>query len=119
MSQVNEYTFTEYQDKTDQTAVYPEVGTGTIIAVNYVALGVANEGGEVAGKIKKAWRDDDSKITDKKREELIGEMGDVLWYLAQLANELGVSLGEVAEKNIVKLLDRRERGVIGGSGDNR
>ena len=119
MSQVNEYTFTEYQEATSKTAVYPEVGTGSIIAVNYVALGASNEAGEVAGKVKKAWRDDDCQITEKKKEELIGEIGDVLWYLSQLADELGVSLGAIAEKNIDKLLDRRARGVIQGSGDNR
>lgn len=119
MSQVNEFTFTEYQEATEQTAVYPEVGTGSIIAVNYVAVGCGNEGGEILGKVKKAWRDDGMVITEKKKEELVGEMGDVLWYLSQLSNELGVSLGAIAERNIDKLLDRKARGVLGGSGDNR
>lgn len=111
--------FDDYQDLTATTAVYPEVGTGSIIAVNYAGLGASNEAGEIAGKIKKAWRDDNSTITEKKKTELLGEIGDVLWYLSQLATELGYSLGDIASMNIHKLLDRKERGVISGSGDNR
>lgn len=116
---MSDYTFSDYQSDTKLTAVYPHVGTGDIIAVNYCGLGASNEAGEIAGKVKKAWRDDNSTITEKKREELIGEMGDVLWYLSQLANELDVSLGEIAQGNMDKLLDRKARGVIAGSGDNR
>jgi NTP pyrophosphatase (non-canonical NTP hydrolase) len=111
--------FDDYQELTKTTAKYPEVGTGSIIAVNYTALGASNEAGELAGKVKKAWRDDDSTITEAKKKELIAEAGDVLWYLSQLANEIGYSLSDIASMNIHKLLDRRKRGVIGGSGDNR
>lgn len=118
MSQVNEFTFTEYQEATGNTAVYPEVGTGSIIAVNYCALGLS-EAGEVQGKVKKAWRDDNAVITPERKEAILSEVGDVLWYLSQLANELGVSLGSIAEENIAKLASRKERGVISGSGDNR
>lgn len=111
--------FDDYQELTKATAVYPEVGTGSIVAVNYTGLGASNEAGEIAGKIKKAWRDDNSIVTEKKKVELIAEIGDVLWYLSQLANELDVSLNYIASANLHKLLDRKERGVIGGSGDNR
>lgn len=111
--------FSEYQTLTGLTAVYPEKGRGTIIAVNYCGLGASNEAGEIAGKIKKAWRDDNCSITEQKKEELVGEIGDVLWYLSQLASELGLELSDIARANIAKLLDRKERGVIGGSGDNR
>lgn len=110
--------FDDYQELTRSTAVYPEVGTGSLVAVNYCALGLS-EAGEVQGKVKKIWRDDNGVITQEKKTAILGEMGDVLWYLSQLANELDSSLNDVASANVHKLLDRKERGVIGGSGDNR
>ena len=111
--------FEEYQLKTSETAIYPDAGEGTIVAVNYAALGLGNEAGEVQGKVKKAWRDDDMKITEARRDAILDECGDVLWYLARVADELGVSLAEVADRNLVKLFGRLERGTLKGSGDNR
>jgi NTP pyrophosphatase (non-canonical NTP hydrolase) len=111
--------FEQYQLETSKTAIYPESGEGTLIAVNYAAIGLSNEAGEVLGKIKKAWRDDDMKITDERREAILDEAGDVLWYLARVADELGVSLQQVADRNLEKLFGRLERGTLGGSGDNR
>lgn len=111
-------TFDEYQDETKTTAIYPEVGTGSLVAVNYCSLGLG-EAGEVQGKVKKIWRDDNGVITDEKREAILAEAGDVLWYLSQLTAELNSSLAEIARANIVKLRDRRERNVVQGSGDNR
>jgi NTP pyrophosphatase (non-canonical NTP hydrolase) len=110
--------FDEYQDLTSKTAIYPEVGTGSLIALNYCALGLS-EAGEVQGKVKKIWRDDDGVITDEKRAAILGELGDVLWYVSQAASELNSSLSDIAQANIDKLFDRRARGVVGGSGDNR
>lgn len=108
-------TFNEYQKATSQTAKYPQE-----FALIYLSLGIASEAGEVAGKMKKWIRDGDSKMT---REEWVkamsSEIGDVLWYAARLADELDLSLSEIAEENMSKLLDRKARGVIGGSGDNR
>jgi NTP pyrophosphatase (non-canonical NTP hydrolase) len=92
--------------KTDHSIVYP-------------TLGLANEAGEVAGKIKKIFRDRQGQITDADREALKSELGDVLWYLAQICTELGLSLEEVAEANLIKLFSRLERGAIKGDGDNR
>ncbi len=109
--------FNSYQGKTAKTAIYPN--DTQMLAVTYTALGLANEAGEVAGKIKKAMRDDNMEITNEKREQLVGELGDVLWYLARLADELNVDLDLVAEYNLDKLFSRAERGVIGGDGDNR
>ena len=107
--------FNDYQQATSQTAKYPPSQ-----ALEYLSLGIASEAGEVAGKMKKWIRDGDSKMT---REEWVqamsSEIGDVLWYVARLADELGLSLSEIAEENMAKLLDRNARGVIGGSGDNR
>ena len=80
---------------------------------------LVNEAGEVAGKIKKVFRDKGGEISDETRESLKAELGDVFWYIAQVATELGLSLDEIAEYNIAKLYDRLERGKIRGDGDNR
>src|SRR5215211_6619482 len=85
----------------------------------YPTLGLANEAGEVAGKIKKVFRDKGGQISEETREALKAELGDVLWYLAQVATELNLTLDEIAEYNISKLYDRLERGKIRGDGDNR
>lgn len=113
--------FKEYQEATKQTAKYPPSQ-----ALEYLSLGIASEAGEVAGKMKK-WIRDDSKLWEIEREEakekwvqaMSSEIGDVLWYAARLADELGLDLSQIAQENMDKLLDRKARGVIGGSGDNR
>ncbi len=107
--------FTDYQTKSRKTAKYPVIGH----AVIYPTLGLANEAGEVAGKIKKVFRDKGGVIGETEREALMSELGDVLWYLAQTCTELELSLDEVAEHNIEKLYSRLERGKIGGEGDAR
>ncbi len=107
--------FNDYQTKSRKTAKYPPIGHPVI----YPTLGLTNEAGEVAGKIKKIFRDKDGVIGEAEREALKGELGDVLWYLAQVCTELDLSLDEVAEYNIEKLYSRLERGKIGGDGDNR
>jgi NTP pyrophosphatase (non-canonical NTP hydrolase) len=107
--------FTEYQQKAKATAKYPVIGHGVI----YPTLGLTNEAGEVAGKIKKVFRDKDGVISDETRDALKAELGDVLWYLSQVATELNLSLDDIAEYNIAKLLDRQARGKIQGDGDNR
>ncbi len=107
--------FTDYQRKSRATAKYPIIGHGVI----YPTLGLTNEAGEVAGKIKKVFRDKDGEINVETREALKGELGDVLWYISQICTELDISLDEVAEVNIAKLLDRQARGVIQGDGDKR
>jgi NTP pyrophosphatase (non-canonical NTP hydrolase) len=87
--------------------------------VIYPALGLTNEAGEVAGKIKKIFRDKGGVIGDAERDALKAELGDVLWYVAQVATELGLSLDEVAQHNLDKLLSRQARGTIQGDGDTR
>lgn len=112
--------FGEYQRGTARTAIYPGAGDACSYAgLSYVGLGLAGEGGEVAGKIKKVARDDDGIISDTARAKIADELGDVLWYAAQLATQLGVDLGSIAEANLAKLADRAERGVLQGSGDQR
>ena len=108
-------TFNNYQKATAQTAKYPADQ-----ALEYLSLGIASEAGEVAGKMKKWIRDGDSKMTREQwLKAMSSEIGDVLWYTARLADELGLSLSQIAEDNMDKLLDRKKRGVIGGSGDDR
>lgn len=108
-------TFKDYQDKAVETAIY---GAGNSII--YPALGLANEAGEVLGKIKKVLRDKDGDFSQEEtREAIAAEIGDVLWYIAALSKDLGIPLDVIAQQNIAKLLDRRARNVIQGSGDNR
>jgi NTP pyrophosphatase (non-canonical NTP hydrolase) len=104
----------EYQRRSRRTAMYPREAWLT-----YPALGLAGEAGEVAEHIKKAIRDDDGEVSDARREAMAKELGDVLWYVAQLATELDLDLGEIAEQNLAKLLSRQRRGVLSGSGDER
>lgn len=85
----------------------------------YPTLGLANEAGEVAGKVKKIFRDKGGRISEQDREALKHELGDVLWYLAQICTELDLTLQEVAEANIEKLFSRLERNQIRGDGDKR
>jgi NTP pyrophosphatase (non-canonical NTP hydrolase) len=108
-------TFDEYQQRSRATAQYPVIGHPIV----YPALGLVNEAGEVAGKIKKLFRDRNGQLDEAIRQALESELGDVLWYLAQVATELGLSLDDVAAHNLEKLADRQHRGVIRGDGDNR
>jgi NTP pyrophosphatase (non-canonical NTP hydrolase) len=97
--------------------------TWNVIPMNhsivYPTMGMINEAGEVAGKVKKIFRDRGGEISEADREALKQELGDVLWYLAQICTELDLSLQEVAEANLVKLFSRLERGQIRGDGDER
>ncbi len=88
-------------------------------AIVYPTMGLVNEAGEVAGKVKKIFRDRGGEISEEDRQALKDELGDVMWYLAQICTELDLSLQEVAEANLVKLFSRLERGQIKGDGDNR
>jgi NTP pyrophosphatase (non-canonical NTP hydrolase) len=111
--------FDEYQRQALETAQYPNVGSNLV----YPAMGLAGEAGEYCDKIKKMWRNkgvmDVSKLTIEERIEMVKELGDALWYIAASAKELDVDLSTVAFENLSKLQDRRKRGVIKSSGDNR
>ena len=104
----------EYQRLSRRTAEYPREAW-----LAYPALGLAGEAGEVAEHAKKAIRDDGGEVSDERRTAMAKELGDVLWYVAQLASELGLELEEIAQVNLEKLLSRQRRGVLSGSGDER
>lgn len=111
--------FSEYQKASRKTAVYPNLGDN----LPYLALGIVDEAGEVAGKVKKLIRDQNftsiRELSSEQKQELVKEVGDVLWYAAQIATEMDTGLEEVAEQNIEKLYSRLERDTLKGSGDNR
>lgn len=104
----------EYQRESRRTAEYPREAW-----LAYPALGLAGEAGEVAEHAKKAIRDDGGKVGDERRAAMSKELGDVLWYVAQLATELDLDLDQIANQNLEKLLSRQQRGVLSGSGDDR
>jgi len=106
--------FNDYQSKARETAIYPKEH-----AITYPALGLNGEAGEVAEKVKKMLRDDNGILTDERKSLLSKEIGDCLWYVANLASDLNLNLADIAQENLDKLFSRKERGVIGGSGDNR
>jgi len=108
-------TFKEYQKLSRETAIYQDLNKNFI----YPTLGLAGETGEVVEIIKKTIRDKNKLINKKTKLELTKELGDVLWYLSQLAAELDISLDEIASKNIEKLQSRKKRGVLHGRGNNR
>lgn len=107
-------TLNEYQTEAMRNKIY---GYGD--AIIYPALGLGNEAGEVQGKIKKVLRDNGGEFDEHAKFTIAEEIGDVLWYMSALAEDLGYTLDTIAQINIAKLTSRRERGVIGGSGDNR
>jgi NTP pyrophosphatase (non-canonical NTP hydrolase) len=104
----------EYQRLSRRTAEYPREAW-----LAYPALGLAGEAGEVAEHAKKAIRDDGGSISEERRAAMSKELGDVLWYVAQLASELGLELEDVARENLEKLSSRQQRGMLSGSGDDR
>ncbi len=110
--------FADYQKAAGQTASYAKNDREYILML--LSMGLAGEAGEATDKIKKLVDYDKGVLTDDKRQLLLWELGDALWYLSQLASNLGSSLEEVAKMNIKKLADRAERGVVTkGTGDTR
>lgn len=108
--------FADYQTRSRKTAL-PVDGMGH--PINYPTMGLANEAGEVAGKVKKIFRDKGGQISEQDRQALKKELGDVLWYLTQICTELDLTLADVAASNLAHLADRAKRGKISGEGDNR
>lgn len=110
MSEPLEMSFDEYQEEARKTAIYPETHK-----ITYPLLGLVGEVGEFANKYKKVIRDG----ADFNFDDMVSELGDILWYLANVAYDARISLDFIATENLLKLSDRANRGVIGGSGDTR
>lgn len=115
--------FQEYQRKARATAVYPDN-----FAMIYPVMGLVGEAGEVANKVKKLMRGDHTtgewsmesyRLEREIVMDILDELGDVLWYLANVCEDFGLTLESVAQRNVEKLADRAERGVIKGQGDSR
>lgn len=109
----------EFQRATNETAYYPGLGEEGVGGLIYCTIALNEEAGELAGKVKKMMRDENCVMSKERRIAIVREAGDVLWYLARIAEELGVPLSVVAAENIFKTQGRKERGTIGGSGDDR
>ena len=107
-------TLNEYQKAALETAYYPKD-----VAILYLALAINGEAGEVAEKVKKLYRDRNGVGDMNFAKSVASELGDVLWYVSVMASELGFTLEDVAKMNIDKIKSRKERGVLGGNGDNR
>jgi len=104
-----------YENLAGQTAIFPKEK-----ALEYLALGMTSEAGEVAGKVKKLIRDgEDVEGFEIKKLAIASEIGDVLWYCAMMAKEVGVPLNDIMKENLKKLHGRKERGTLQGSGDDR
>lgn len=110
----------EYQRRAGETAAYRD--QGGFGGLTYTVLGLASEAGEVAGKLKRSYRGDEDvpgMVGFLEYEPIRKELGDVLWYVAQVATELKIPLSALAEQNLTKLASRKDRGVLKGAGDNR
>ena len=103
-----------YQKVAKTTAIYPREQ-----AIIYPTLGLTGEAGEVANKVKKIIRDGTNKNDDRMVSEIKSEIGDCLWYIAVLADDIGCKLSDIANTNLIKLENRKKKGTIHGSGDNR
>lgn len=104
-----------YQKWTDTTAIYPEIGKKFI----YPILGLSGECGELSEKVKKIMRDKEGQPDESDIVLIKRELGDIMWCIARVATEFGLSLTDVVVENINKLESRKERGKLQGSGDNR
>lgn len=112
-------TFNEYQKQALTTAHVGKDNKNTLMEKTIWVMGIAGEAGEVVEKWKKIVAYKEGKISAEDTQELKKELGDVIWYIAVLADSLGLTLEEVMQLNVQKLIDRKKRGVIKGQGDNR
>ena len=108
-------TFEEYQKESKKTAIYPNIGNNYI----YPILGLLGEAGEIANCIKKIQRDYNDVLMPEHKDRIKKELGDITWYVSQIASELNLQFEEIASENLKKLFSRMERGVLQGSGDDR
>ncbi|MBQ3441184.1 nucleoside triphosphate pyrophosphohydrolase family protein [Candidatus Saccharibacteria bacterium] len=110
--------FDEYQEQAKRSDTFEPCSLSEVGFTEKV-MGLAGEAGEVVDKFKKILRDKNGEISDQDKENIVKELGDVLWYVASIARYMEVPLSEVAEKNIEKLEGRLKRGTVHGAGDER
>lgn len=116
LNTIQKMKISEYQSEAQKTAIFPnELPDFLEVGQVYTVLGQSGESGEIQEKMKKAIREDDETYI----EDMRSEVGDVLWYLSQVCEEFDWEMEDIAEENIEKLQDRRERGQLTGEGDNR
>ena len=111
--------FTDYQQKAITTLTNRHAYGDVTPELLGQVLGLVGESGEIAEKFKKLIRDHGGEITEETKTEITKELGDILWYISSVSHCLGVSLEDIAAKNLTKVLSRKDRGMIAGSGDNR
>ena len=109
----------EYQEAAKQYDLFRQTEDYKSSAFLEKVLGLVGEAGETADKIKKIIRDKDGRISENDKREVAKELGDVLWYVANIGRYLGVSLQEIADMNLEKLESRKQRNLLSGEGDNR
>lgn len=110
----------EYQYEARKTAIYPQaIPKDAPGGLFYTVMKLNGEAGELAEEAGKMLRDDDGQLSEDRRQRMIKELGDVLWYVANIAQELNVTLDSVAQHNLEKLADRKARGKIKGEGSDR
>ncbi len=114
-------TFDEYQKQALTTDFGSNVEDRSVASLSFMSkvLGLVGETGEIAEKLKKVYRDDGGEMSDEQKADTIKELGDVVWYIAVLAEYLGYTFEDVAQANLDKLSSRKKRGTLPGSGDNR
>lgn len=109
--------FDLYSVKARETAIYP--GRGKLLGLLYTSIGLGGESGELLNKVKKILRDDNGTISEERKQAIADELGDCLWYIAMICDELELRMAKVANDNVTKLANRKFLGKISGSGDNR
>ena len=109
----------DYQEAAKECDLFRRTGDYNTVAFIEKVLGLVGEAGETADKVKKILRDKEGMISEGDKREVVKELGDVLWYVAMIAEYLEVPLKEVAETNIEKLRSRKQRNLLHGAGDNR
>lgn len=108
--------FDDYQRESAKTLINAEDSFKVLVRT---VLGINGEAGEVAEKLKKIMRDKDGKLSAEDKAAMADELGDILWYMARLADLTGYNLSQVAQMNLDKVMSRQARGKISGSGDKR
>ena len=111
--------FNEYQEEAGWTDLGTSAQDNLVPGWMYYVLGIGGETGELLEKVKKLFRDDKGELSDERKDSIILEMGDILWYMARLCSHLDIDFDDIPLRNIEKLSSRKVRDQLHGDGDNR